>query len=288
MNAMNGTAPQQQHEILLLAERMRVEERLMMTAFSAAGHSASILTPASVALGIGTDSYAGRTVIVRLPAGRESTTLSLLLDDAGATVVNSPDLTARLEDRARLLHWLSASGFTTLPATIGFSEESILDAASRIGFPVVLSPLDAGQQSVIVHDLETAEAVVEHRAVLGGERALIVRQSVSGVELRRIIVAGEETFVARAIGDWPIRDETAWQPVDATAGDIAIADHLRDALGVGVYHADCIAGDPATILKVRPLSDFRTFHDDGYDVAGAIVRHVLTSGAGVTGVAAVS
>ncbi len=286
MIAMNGTAPQ--HDVLLLAERMRVEERLLMTAFSAAGHSASILKPSAVTLGIGTASYRRRTVIVRLPAGRESTTLSLLLDDAGAAVVNGPHLTARLEDRARLLHWLSESGFTTLPATVGFSEESILDAASRIGFPVVLSPLDAGQQSVIVHDLETAEAVIEHRAVLGGERALIVRQAVSSVELRRIIVAGEETFVARAIGDWPIRDETAWQPVDATAGDIRLADRLRGALGVGVYHADCIAGDPATILKVRPLNSFRNFHDEGYDIAGAIVRHVLTSGAGVAHVAAVS
>lgn len=286
MIAMNGST--NQHDVLLLAERMRVEERLMMAAFSAAGHSASILTPSQVTLGIGTSSYAGRTVVVRLPAGRESTTLSLLLDDAGAAVVNGPDLTARLEDRARLLHWLSESGFTTLPATIGFSEESILDAASRIGFPVVLSPLDASLPSVIVHDLETAEAVVEHRAVLGGERALIVRQSVSSVELRRIIVAGEETFVARAIGDWPIRDETAWQPVDATARDVKLADRLRDALGVGVYHADCIAGDPATILKVRPLNGFRNFHDEGYDVAGAIVRHVLTSGVGVADVAAVS
>lgn len=286
MIAMNGTAPQ--HDVLLLAERMRVEERLLMAAFSAAGHSASILTPSAVTLGIGTASYQGRTVVVRLPAGRESTTLSLLLDDAGAAVVNGPQLTARLEDRARLLHWLSESGFTTLPATIGFSEDSILDAASRIGFPVVLSPLDAGQQSVIVHDRETAEAVVEHRAVLGGERALIVRQAVSSVELRRIIIAGEETFVARAIGDWPIRDETAWQPVDATAGDIALADRLRNALGVGVYHADCIASDPATILKVRPLNSFRNFHDEGYDIAGAIVRHVLTSGAEVAHVAAVS
>lgn len=279
MTSMNGT--HHHHDVLLLAERMRVEERLLMAAFSEAGHTARILTPAEVSLTIGRQSLAGQLVLVRLPAGRESTTLSLLLDDAGAAVVNQPAVSARIEDRARLLHWLAETGFNTLPATVAFSEETVLSAADAIGYPVVLSPLDSGQQSVIVHDRETAEAVVEHRAVLGGERAMIVRQAISSVELRRVVVGGEETFAARATGDWPIRDETAWQPVDADASDLQLADGLRELLGVGVYQADCIAGSPPTVLKVRPLASFRIFHDDGYDVAGAIVRHALSLGSEV-------
>lgn len=270
---MNGS---HHRNVLLLAERMRVEERLLMAAFTAAGYTANILTPAEVSLAIGQAPHHGQLVIMRLPAGREAATLSLLLDAAGATVVNLPVVTSRLEDRARLLHWLSDSGFTTLPASIAFSEESALEAASAIGYPVVISPLDAGQQSVIVHDRETAEAVIEHRAVLGGERALILRQAITNVELRRVVVAGEETFAARATGDWPIRDETAWQPVDAGAAGIALADHLRQVLGAGVYHADCIAGPELTVLKVRPLEQFRLFHEDGFDVAGAIVKHALS------------
>jgi [lysine-biosynthesis-protein LysW]---L-2-aminoadipate ligase len=286
MNTMNGSTDH--HDILLLAERMRVEERLLISAFAAEGLTARILTPAEISLTVGERSMDGQMVLVRLPAGREGSTLALLLDDAGATVINGPDLTARLEDRARLLHWVSDTGFATLPATVGFSEEAVLAAAEAIGYPVVLSPLDAGQQSVIVHDRETAEAVVEHRAVLGGERALVVRQAISGVDLRRIVVVGETTFVAAATGDWPIRDETAWQPEQTTEADIQLADGLRSVLGSGVYHADCIAATPLMVLKVRPLASFRVFHDAGQDVAGAIVRHALATGAGVADVAAVS
>ena len=286
MNTMNGSTDH--HDILLLAERMRVEERLLMAAFAAEGRGARILTPAEISLIVGERSMDGQMVIVRLPAGREGSTLALLLDDAGATVINGPDLTARLEDRARLLHWLSDTGFATLPATVAFSEEAVLAAADAIGYPVVLSPLDAGQQSVIVHDRETAEAVVEHRAVLGGERALVVRQAISGVDLRRIVVAGEATFVAAATGDWPIRDETAWQPEQTSDVDIQLADGLRSVLGSGVYHADCIDATPLTVLKVRSLANFRVFHDAGQDVAGAIVRHALARGAEVADVAAVS
>lgn len=281
---MNGSSVD--HDILLLAERMRVEERLLIAAFAAEGRNARIITPAEVSLTVGQRSFSGQLVVVRLLAGREASTLSLLLDDAGATVVNQPALTARLEDRARLLHWLSDTGFTTLPATVAFGEDSLLSAADAIGYPVVLSPLDAGQQSIIVHDRETAEAVVEHRAVLGGERALVVRPAISSVELRRVVVAGEDTFAASAIGDWPIRDETAWQPVAVNESDIQLADGLRQLLGSGAYHADCIAGTPATVLKVRLLSSFRVFQNDGHDVAGAIVRHALATQAEVANVTA--
>lgn len=279
MTSFNST--HHHDDVLLLAERMRIEERLLIAGFTAAGRSARILTPSELGLKIGQRSLDGTTVICRLPAGREAATLALLLDDAGATVINQPSLAARLEDRARLLHWLDDTGFTTLPATIGFSEEQVLSAGDAIGYPIVLSPLDAGQESIVVYDRESAEAIIEHRAVLGGERALIVRPAVSNVELRRIIVAGDATFAARAVGDWPIKDETAWQPVAVESGDIQLADGLREVLGSGVYHADCIAGAPLTVLKVRPLASFRAFHDVGQDVAGAIVEHALKITPGV-------
>lgn len=282
MTSLNGTY--HHDDVLLLAERMRVEERLLMAAFSAVGRSARILKPGDLGLTVGSKVLTGTTVVCRLPAGRQAATLALLLDDAGATVVNEPSLVARLEDRARLLHWLSDTGFTTLPTMIGFSEQQVLAASDAIGYPIALSPLDAGQPSLVVDDRESAEAVIEHRVVLGGERALIVRPAVSNVELRRVVVAGRATFAARAVGDWPIKDETGWEPVNVTDSDLELADGLREMLGVGIYHADCIAGAPRTVLKVRPLNSFRAFHDAGYDVAGAIVEHVLGVGLEVASV----
>ena len=267
-----------EHDVLLLAERLRVEERLLIAAFSSAGRSARILVPGDVSHTIGGQSFAGLTVISRLPASIAGTTLALLLDDAGATVINDPALAARLEDRARLLHWLHVNGFETLPATVGFSEKQVLAAADDTGYPVVLSPLDAGQPSITIDDREVAEAVIEHRAVLGQERALVVRRAVRGATLRRIVVAGAATFVAQACGNWPIADGTAWQPVDVTAQDLQVADDLRARLGVGLYHADCVAGAQPCVLKVRPLTAFRAFHDAGQDVAGAIVQHTLNAG----------
>lgn len=276
MTTLNGT--HEGHDILLLAERLRVEERLLMAAFSSAGRSARIVTPGEMSLTIGRQSLANQAVVSRLPASREGTTLALLLDDAGATVVNVPSLAALLEDRARLLHWLSVNGFETLPATVGFSEEQVLEAADTVGYPAVLSALDAGQPSITIQDCEVAEAVIEHRAVLGKERALIVRRALTGATLRRIVVAGDATFAAEAFGDWPIADDTAWQPNAVTAGDLRLADDLRTKLGVGLYHADCVVDTPPTVLKVRPLTTFRVFQDAGHDVAGAIVRHALDVG----------
>lgn len=252
-----------------------------MAAFMSAGRSARIVKPGEMNLTIGQPSLAGQTVISRLPASREGTTLALLMDDAGATVINGPSLVELLEDRARLLHWLNVNGFKTLPATVGFSEEQILNAADACGYPAVLSALDAGQPSITVHDRDVAEAVIEHRAVLGKERSLIVRRAVTGATLRRVIVAGSATFAAEASGDWPISDDTAWQPSTVTSTDLQLADDLRSKIGVGIYHADCVTGAPPAVLKVRPLTTFRAFHDAGHDVAGAIVRHALEIGSGV-------
>ena len=285
MTTLNGS--HNGHDVLLLAERLRIEERLLITAFSSAGHSARIAMPAEMSLTIGRQSLAGQTVVSRLPASREGTTLALLLDDAGATVINGPSLAALLEDRARLLHWLSVNGFETLPATVGFSDERVLEAAGAVGYPAVLSALDAGQPSITIQDREVAEAVIEHRAVLGKERALIVRRSVAGATLRRILVAGTATFAAHASGNWPIADDTAWRPVDVTSDDLHLADDLRSKLGVGLYHADCVASTPPTVLKIRPLTTFRAFHNAGHDIAGAIVQHALDVGLEVAYVARV-
>ncbi|CAN0469669.1 unnamed protein product, partial [Phaeothamnion confervicola] len=57
---------------------------------------------------------------------------------------------------------------------IAFSEESGIEAARRIGFPATLMPLTPGESGTTLHDEDTADAVIEHRVVLGTDSEAIV------------------------------------------------------------------------------------------------------------------
>jgi [lysine-biosynthesis-protein LysW]--L-2-aminoadipate ligase len=199
-----------------------------------------------------------------------SATLAALLADAGALVVNGPELTALLADRVFALRRLRAAGLATVAATFATGEEGILAAIRRHGYPAVLSPLDATASSALIHDRESAEAIVEHRVVLGGLQAALVYPAFPEREIRRVIVAGEATFAATRQG-WPA-DGAEWRPVEVGAADRELADKLRGVLGSGTYEVELLDGDGPLILEVGALSTFREFHAAGYDVAGAIVR----------------
>ena len=254
----------------LLAERLRHEERLLMQAFEAVGQTATLISPENQALDLAVPTATGRVVVSRVPASLESATLAALLADAGALVVNGPELTALLADRVFALRRLRAAGLATVAATFATGEEGMLAAIRRHGYPSLLSPLDATASSALIHDRESAEAIVEHRVVLGGLQAALVRPAFPEHVVRRLIIAGDATFAATRQG-WPA-DGAEWQPVDVTATDRALANKLRGVLGSETYEVELLAGDEPLILEISALSTFREFHAAGYDVAGAIVR----------------
>lgn len=257
--------------VLLLADRLRHEERLLTQAFEAVGQTAVLISPDNQALDLAAPTAAGRVVVSRVPASLASATLSALLVDAGALVVNGPELTTLLADRIFALRRLRAAGLATVAATFATGEEGILAAIRRHGYPALLAPLDATASSALIHDRESAEAIVEHRVVLGGLPAALVRPAFIEQTIRHVIVAGDATFTAKRQG-WPAETGTEWQPVDATATDRALADELRGVLGSGTYEVELLGGDEPLILEIGTLTTFREFHAAGYDVAGAIVR----------------
>lgn len=297
--------------VLLLAERLRVEERLLIEAFADAGWHASLITPEEAAtwatsladrdgvlIGCSTANGHRETghharfemngrneteqtiVISRLPAGRDAVALLSLLDDLGIPTINSRELTGLLASRDQLLRGLARRGLATLAATFAFGAEGVLAAADQAGYPAMLLPLNGDEPGVLVEDREAAEAVVEHRIVLGRQRAMLVRPELPHVPRRDVVIAGDDTFVATARdgGDASTDSGQIWQPSEhLTPEDIELASRLRDTLGAGVYVAEVADNGKPLLLDIKPLNGFRTIHNAGLDVAGAFVRLVENS-----------
>jgi [lysine-biosynthesis-protein LysW]---L-2-aminoadipate ligase len=269
-------------DVILLAERLRVEERLLIDAFAETGCTARLVTPEEIAAQVtfsvnGASSPAGGAqldpVVSRLPVDRESVALLGLLAEAGHTVTNSPGLDGMLASRDQLLRWLKQSGLETVPMTIAYGMDSIMAAATNAGWPVDLLPLAGSEAGITVEDAESAEAVIEHRMVLGGERVLIVRSSVPPAETRRLHLVGDVPFVTTC------GEDGSWGPTDPELPDIKLAGRLAEVLGPATCVIEYTGGERPRIIDIAPLGDFREFHAAGFDIAGSIARLVARSGA---------
>jgi hypothetical protein len=150
------------------------------------------------------------------------------------------------------------------PATlVGFSEASAVAGASRLGHPVTLLGLLPGSSTTALHDADTAEAVIEHRVVLGeaSEAIVILQAGAPGPDQRTLVHVVGGTAIATA-------------GVQAGPEALALAERaarVLDASLVAVELAHTVAG--LVVWDVHPVADFRQAAPvGGVSMAEAIVR----------------
>lgn len=260
-------------DILLLAERLRVEERLLIEAFDASGHAARLLTPSEIGgIAFGAADHGSAAVLARLQPTREASALLWALETAGWDVTPGAAQMDVFARRDRLYRELSRAGLPMARIVLGWGIDAVLAAVDEVGWPVELLPLDGNEPGIIVEDRESAEAVVEHRAVLGREHVLLVRRAAPKTGERRLLVAGEHVFAAR------LRGEADWQPVATGQADLEIARRVEHAIGAPLIDMTYLA-EEGVVLDVTPLLSFRAVQSDQADIAAAIASAVA-GGAG--------
>jgi hypothetical protein len=143
---------------------------------------------------------------------------------------------------------LERSGIARPSTLLAFTEESATLAVRQIGVPAALFSLNAGKGWTHMQDLDTADAVIEHRMVLGGAAQSVVLVQ-AGAPLET------EVSTIHVVGGTAIA-------VDGLVPDgdsIALAEQAAGALG-----ADLVAVQTAQISgqlvvwDVRPAADFRS------------------------------
>lgn len=266
--------------VALLAERLRVEERLLIAAFARQGWEAMLLRPADLILPLHGAQEPGALDLPSLPpavldrtaATPESVALSALLTATGTTVVNRTATTRLLADRLAFLRHMLA-GQIPVPATIAsFGPESTLRAIEALGYPVYLKALSAGPAMpvALVEDRDAAEALVEHRAVLGDERTVLVQKAVANPgQTVRLVIAGQHLIAAARLVDerWQLIDRAIWERL---AGAVA------QRLGSGIYEIEAAEAEAGqVVISASNLLEFRSLAELGVPVAEAIAEHLL-------------
>ena len=269
--------------IALLAERLRVEERLLIDAFAGRGHEAVLLLPERVQIPLGEpDTGLPDLALDRGITTAERSILATLLAAGGTVVVNRAATARLLSDRLALLRHLIVAEIPVPRTVASFGEEATFAAIETIGYPVLLKSLtvDPAVPVALVEDQDSAEAIVEHRTMLGGERAVLVQRFIAGAgrSVRLAIVgrklAGIET---RQHDGWRPGSRAAYEPYpEANPALARLAEQVVARLGSGTYAIEVIEGpDGPVVVGVGNLADFRSLAEREINVAGAIADFAL-------------
>lgn len=269
----------------VLCARVRVEEKQIITALGDAGAVAMPVSPTSLplppcpapqdiaALGGSTEGAtmdAPAVVIDRSTNRQVARPLVRLLRQAGVHVIDA-GLASRRNRQEVATAWAQAG--LPRPATlVAFSEATGVQAANMVGYPATLLPMIPGTGSTVLHDEDTADAVIEHRIVLGSpDEAVVLVQAGApqGDQLRRIHVVGGEAVAF---------DGT--RPSDIA---LELARNAAAVIDAAVVTIEIAAIDGKTVVwDAQPVTEFRKSTQLGSKtVAEAIAS--LTSAALHTG-----
>ncbi|MDQ3696365.1 MAG: hypothetical protein M3464_22515, partial [Chloroflexota bacterium] len=144
---------------------------------------------------------------------------------------------------------LAAAGLPRPETRLTCSAAAALDTLARFGYPGTVLPVAAGDEPIAILDLDTAEAVLEHREVLGSSHeALSIIQAGSPATRWPVIVVGG---VAVATMPGP-----TGEPLPALARELAEAAAVT--LGAAVVTIEIARVDAGLVIwDVAAVPEFR-------------------------------
>jgi hypothetical protein len=254
----------------VLCARGRVEENALMAALAEAGIVSALFPPADEPLPVGpmTSSPIGRPFPVpQIVVDRHPTRQIARAVLATCGALGVPVLCAGIAatgDRLDVASALAAHGLPRPLTALCTSEDAALEAVAAVELPATLLPLDLRSTPNALIDWDAAEAVLEHRAVLGGvEGSLgLIQAGSPGLEnlVKVIVVDGTacalEAASATTVPDYALRlAEEAARALNADLVAIIIALGSREPV----------------VWDVRPVPDFR----DAMPITGLTVAQTI-------------
>lgn len=215
-----------------------------------------------------------------------------ILNDWGIPTINTYKVADTCGNKLLTSSALVRAGIPSPQIKIAFTPESALQAIEEIGYPVVLKPAIGSWGRLLskINDREAAEAVLEHKEVLGTYHHSIfyiqeyVRKPQRDI---RAFVVGDETICAiyRTSGHWitnTARGGVASNcPVTPELNDLCV--RAAHAVGGGIVAIDLLEHPEKGLLvnEVNYTMEFRnSIAPTGVNIPAKIVDYILAVGNG--------
>lgn len=211
-----------------------------------------------------------------------------LFASAGVRCVNTHAVAAVCGDKLLTSAALADHGVRQPEVRVAFTTESALRALDELGYPAVLKPAVGswGRLLAKVNDRDAAEAILEHKTVLGSYHHSIfyIQRYVQKPHNRdiRSFVVGDECIAAiyRTSEHWITNTargaKVANCPVTTEVRDISL--RAARAVGGGVVAIDLFeTSDGLIVNEVNYTMEFKNSIDaTGMNIPGRIVDYVLS------------
>jgi len=207
----------------------------------------------------------------------------------GVPVVNKSGMARTCGDKVETSLALAEAGVRTPDTRVAFTPEAALEAVESMGYPVVVKPVVGSWARLLakVNDRDAAEAVFEHKKVLGSyEHSVFYVQNFvdkPGRDIRVAVVGGEAVAAMyRSSDDWITNAARGADTTDCEVTD-EIESVALDAAGAvgcdeeGVVGVDIMEdGDDLTVHEVNHSLEFKALTEaSGVNIAGAYADHVV-------------
>ncbi len=279
----------------ILYSRVRAEEKLLFEAFDKRGVDLDLIDDNTLIFDITAEAHTRRfqgfDVVVERCISHGRALYSLrILNDQGIKTVNTALVADNCGNKLQTTSALTAAGVPQPRCLVAYTPESALQAIEELGYPVVLKPAVGSWGRLLskINDREAAEAILEHKEVLGSyHHSIFYIQEYIHKPLRdiRAFVVGGETIAAiyRASEHWITNTARGGKasncPITPEIDDICV--RASKAVGGGVVAID-VFEDPERGLLINEVNYTMEFRNSiaptGVDIPGKVADFCLRVG----------
>ncbi len=279
--------------IAMTYTRLRTEERLLLDAFEHLGIEVTPIDLRPIVFnpldsgegGVEWEDY--DAVIDRSVSLTNTLTSVRMLEHLGLRCINPLAAIEVCSDKLATTLALVRAGVPTPAIRVATNAQSGLEAIEAIGYPAVIKPTVGswGRLVARINDRDAAEAILEHREVLGSvqQGVFYIQEHIDKPDrdLRVFVVGGEPiAAIARSSDHWVTNTARG-----AVAQGVELTDELREISirAAAATGADIVAVDllecPERGLLVNELNhsmEFRNSTDTtGVNIPELVARHVV-------------
>ena len=276
-------------KIGLLCSIVRKEEKLLIEELRSRGLNFQVLDDRELVFRLN-DKHLNFDVVLERCVNHSRALYALkVLNDWGIATVNRFEVADVCGNKFLTTNALIREGVPSPKTLLAFTPESALQAIEELGYPVVLKPAVGSWGRLLskINDREAAEAILEHKEVLGSYHHSIfyIQEYIpkAGRDIRSFVV-GDETICAiyRYSSHWitntarggkaencPVTDELNRLSLDAAK-----------AVGGGIVAIDLFESDRGMLVnEVNYTMEFRNSIDTtGVNIPAKVIDYVLQVG----------
>lgn len=272
----------------VLASRVRAEEKLILDRLRRRNVPFKIVNDAEVIFDLCEDNWQRYDVVLERCIHHSRALYALrILDAWGIRAVNTHDVAHTCGNKLLTSLALEQAAIPTPRVKVAFTPESAMKALDQLGYPAVLKPATGSWGRLLskVNDREAAEAILEHKKILGSyHHSIFYIQEYIAKPQRdiRAFVVGQETICAiyRRSAHWITNTarggKTSNCPVTPELNRLCV--DAANAVGGGVLAVDVLEDPDRGFLvnEVNYTMEFRnSIAPTGVDIPDRIVDYVL-------------